>query len=435
MLILQPRKTPPTRRESWCRREGWIPHPGQSRVLRRRERFIGAVWGVRGGKSTLAAQIACAEASVPGHRVWCVGPTHDLAQKVYREVWERFRALGTMLPGSSNTPQHGRIVLPMGGFIERKTADNPNSLVGEALDAVILDEASRCKRTIWERELRPRLSDRRGRALIITTPNGQDWIYDAFTAWEKGMAPDWWWTSAPTWENSAVFPGGRDDPEIVAASAYYESLGLEAMFAQEYGARFEIIRGRVFKRYDKRKAVVKHAVAAANVSEWYLGFDWGFVHPSVCILIGRAGRQPTWRVLDEDYGTGETWDEILTRAKDIVARNNLTPESLDGLMYDPSRPEMGVGFRRAGFPAKAADYGLAERILATGEAIAGGMLISERCRRLAVELAMYRHPDDCTSGKLRVVKVDDDGVDALAGVLATIAKRERRGGLAVAYAH
>jgi hypothetical protein len=429
----RPQPTPELFRR-WYEARGWTPHPGQLRVLERPERFVGAVWGVRGGKSTLAARIAEAEAIIPGARVWCVAPTYDLADKVFREVWETYRALGLLLPGSTNSRQQGRIVRPYGGFVERKTADNPDSLVGEALDRVILDEASRCKRSVWDRELRPRLSDRRGRAFLITTPNGQDWVCDSHAQWEKGLAPGWHWTTAATWENTTVFPGGRQDPEIVAAAAYYESLGLSELFDQEYGAEFTVIKGRVFKHFDKRKRMVPHAQALRGVVEYFLGYDWGWNHQCPFILLGRtSGGQ--WRALDEDCGKGETWDEILGRGEALCERNGLAKRQIEMLVPDPSRPEQAAGFRRAGFRVVQAEYSLAERIMATAKALANGYLMSERCKGLAVEMAMYRHPEDYRGGDVRVVKVDDDRVDAQAGVLATVAKREGRGGLAVAHAH
>ena len=41
-----------------------------------------------------------------------------------------------------------------------KSCDNPDSLVGEGLDWMIIDEAARVKQIVWEQYLRPTLSDR-----------------------------------------------------------------------------------------------------------------------------------------------------------------------------------------------------------------------------------------------------------------------------------
>ena len=64
--------------------------------------------------------------------------------------------------------------------VEGKSSDNPNSLVGEGLDYLVLDECAKMKKVIWEMYLRPTLSDRKGKALFITTPEGYNWIYDLY---------------------------------------------------------------------------------------------------------------------------------------------------------------------------------------------------------------------------------------------------------------
>jgi hypothetical protein len=280
---------------------------------------------------------------------------------------------------------------------------------------------------VWERELRPRLSDRRGRAFLITSPNGQDWIFDANSMWEKGLSHDWFWTNSPTRDNTTVFPGGEQDPEIVVARNYYKSLDLLELFEQEYGALFTIIKGRIFRKWDKRKGVVPYAKAVQNVVQWYVGYDWGFDHPAVYILLGRTSGG-LWRAVDEDYGTEEAPQQILDRLEPFLERNGLTKQQIEHLYYDPSRPEQGMAFRMDGYrasPAGPYDYG--SRILAIAAPLAKpeGLQLSDRCKRLAVELTLYRRREGNVSGDIRPVKVQDDGVDATAGVLASVETMER----------
>ena len=64
--------------------------------------------------------------------------------------------------------------------VRGKTADNPVSLLGEGLDWLIVDEAARMKPMIWESHLSQRLIDKRGWALLISTPRGKGWFFDLF---------------------------------------------------------------------------------------------------------------------------------------------------------------------------------------------------------------------------------------------------------------
>ena len=66
---------------------------------------------------------------------------------------------------------------PGGGEVRVRSADNPNSLRGEGLDLVILDECAFMKEETWGEVLRPSLSDRQGSAMFISTPKGRNWFW------------------------------------------------------------------------------------------------------------------------------------------------------------------------------------------------------------------------------------------------------------------
>ncbi|MDR1377761.1 MAG: terminase family protein [Synergistaceae bacterium] len=72
-------------------------------------------------------------------------------------------------------------------------ADNPDSIRGMYWDGVILDEYAQMKRELWEEVILPALSDRRGWALFIGTPKGQNAFYEIYElarrtkGWYVGM--------------------------------------------------------------------------------------------------------------------------------------------------------------------------------------------------------------------------------------------------------
>ena len=59
-------------------------------------------------------------------------------------------------------------------------ADNPDSLRGLYLDGAIMDEYAQCDPIIWGEIVRPALSDRKGWAIFIGTPKGQNHFYRRF---------------------------------------------------------------------------------------------------------------------------------------------------------------------------------------------------------------------------------------------------------------
>jgi len=69
-------------------------------------------------------------------------------------------------------------------------ADNPDSFRGLYFDGVAVDEYGNCRPNLWSEILRPALSDRRGWALFIGTPNGPNHFYDV---WEQAGSSENWY--------------------------------------------------------------------------------------------------------------------------------------------------------------------------------------------------------------------------------------------------
>jgi predicted phage terminase large subunit-like protein len=116
-----------------------------------------------------------------------------------------------------------------------KSADNPDSLRGAGLDGLVIDEAAFVPQKVWTDVLRPTLSDRRGWAMFISTPNGMNWFYDLFN---RAHNEDGWqaW-QLPTSCNPLI-----PDRELKAAA---RESGPRA-YAQEYDAQFTDVEGAEF---------------------------------------------------------------------------------------------------------------------------------------------------------------------------------------------
>lgn len=69
-------------------------------------------------------------------------------------------------------------------------ADNPDAFRGLYFDGVAVDEYGNCRPNLWSEILRPALSDRKGWALFIGTPNGPNHFYDV---WEQAGANETWY--------------------------------------------------------------------------------------------------------------------------------------------------------------------------------------------------------------------------------------------------
>lgn len=140
--------------------------------------------------------------------------------------------------------QHQRRALFVGsGWVQFKTAEEPDALRGESIDFVVVDEAAHVPhlREIWELCLRPCLLDRRGAAWFISTPNGFNYFSDLFARGrdQKGWA-------------SFRYPS-ESNPHLDIAELEDICKDMPALVKrQEMDAEFVQLAGALFKRENVR---------------------------------------------------------------------------------------------------------------------------------------------------------------------------------------
>lgn len=120
-------------------------------------------------------------------KIWIVAPSYELSKKVFENIVKWFLTIHPKSAGSVSYRPFPQIKIAEGVWIQGKSATEPESLLGEELDLIVIDEASRIKRDIWEGYLFARLTSRRGRLVAISTPFGQNWFHEEYLkAKEKG---------------------------------------------------------------------------------------------------------------------------------------------------------------------------------------------------------------------------------------------------------
>jgi hypothetical protein len=85
--------------------------------------------------------------------------------------------------------------------------------------------------------------------------------------------PDYESWRMPSWENTAVFPGGWEDPEI---QILRQTMSPE-WFAQEIGAEFTSFVGKIYPEFDERVHITN--IPYRPELQNYMFWDWGFVNP------------------------------------------------------------------------------------------------------------------------------------------------------------
>ena len=208
----------------------------QQEVFKDTHRFKVVAAGRRCGKSRLSAVTLLIEGlNCPdGSSVMYVAPTLGQARTI---IWDLLHELGRPIIKSSHV-NNLEITLINGRKILVRGADNPDSLRGVSLTYLVLDECAFIKQDVWEKILRAALSDKKGRALFISTPSGRNWFYDTFKLGQEGSDDEWKSWHFTTQDNETI-----DPKEIEAAKRTLSSFA----FKQEYLSSFDTSGADVFK--------------------------------------------------------------------------------------------------------------------------------------------------------------------------------------------
>lgn len=247
---------------------------------RRVYRVLGLFAGRRGGKTQIGA-VGAVEEMQPNTLGWACAPS-------YPELHDYvIPAVMNLIPQqwiASASESRLELSLRNGARVAFRSLDDPNRARGPGLNWAWIDEARKVQKLAWD-TMMPALLDKKGVAIITTTPNGQDWCYDTF--WEpvdKGIS-GYWRCRYHTADNPAI------DPEEIE---HHRRTMDPLFFAQEYEADFVTFAGAVYASGLNEQLLRTDDEMRAHFPEWphvnpnrvsIVGLDPGSDHPFAGILL------------------------------------------------------------------------------------------------------------------------------------------------------
>lgn len=319
---------------------GYTPHEAQVDVQYDRHRHRALANGRRWGKTFLGAKECEATAYVKNRlgepqRGWIVGPQYQDCEKEFRIIFNSLRALGVDDISSrfTNNAENGNmhIATNWGWDLQCKSAAHPESLVGEGLDFVLLVEAGRLRRTVFSQYIRPALSDKRGWSMMSGVPEIATDVSLLYWGYQRGQDSSklpWMSWQKPSWTNTLVFPGGRQDEEILEA----EDDLTEDEFRRQYGGEFVERVGRVLQEWDDDI----HLADLQYNPKWplYAAVDYGYTNPFVWLWIQVDEWNNTY-VIGEHYITLKDTPEIA----EYTLKTHPLIDKLVAFYPDPAEPD------------------------------------------------------------------------------------------------
>ena len=126
-----------------------------------------------------------------------------------------------------------------GSVTKFNSTESGDTLRGDSVHMLVIDEASMVDEEVWTNVLRPMLSDTDGRAIIISTPKGiNSWFHTLYTRGQDPEYPDYASFKFPTAANPYIPPTEIEEVRNTLPSD---------VFKQEYLAEFLEDGGQVFR--------------------------------------------------------------------------------------------------------------------------------------------------------------------------------------------
>lgn len=230
--------------------------PWQKKVWNSKARFKVVAAGRRTGKSRLAAYMLLVKGlQTTEGEIFYVAPTQGQARDI---LWNLLMELGSSVIESHHI-NNMQIRLVNGTQISLKGSDRPETLRGNKVAFVAIDEYADMRESVWELVLRPALTDLApsSSALFIGTPTGRNHFYELY---KKAMDyEDYEAFHFTSYDNNLL-----DKKEINAAKKSMSSFG----FRQEYMASFEARGSEMFK-----EDWVRFETKEPTTGDYYISID------------------------------------------------------------------------------------------------------------------------------------------------------------------
>lgn len=221
--------------------------------------------GRRWGKTFLSIRTLLMEAiNQPDQVIWYVAPTYGMAKAICWRPLKKLLKENFWLIKKINESDL-TIELINDSIIVLKGADYEDSLRGEGIDYLIMDEVAFMKKTVWTEILRPALADKLGMALFISSPDGFNFFHGLYTKGLKSDEPDYIsftfkTVDSPFIQADEVEKARRDMDEI--------------SFRQEFEASFETITDRAYYGFSRLINVFDYDYVLKPEDDLCLSFDF-----------------------------------------------------------------------------------------------------------------------------------------------------------------
>ena len=415
--------------KSW----NYAPNDLQRTIHDAPERIVLLAGGERAGKSFVGANDLAAEAAADPGLYWIVGPDYAQARPEFNYVVDALTKIDALADVSMPKEGSCQMILRGGCIIQTKSGEDAVKLASFAPKGILMVEAAQQSFENFQKLANRTAEARAWLRATGTFESSLGWYADM---WEVLQKPDNIWggksISLPTWSNTAIFPGGETDSEILRLKATNDP----DVFLERFGGVPCPPKGLVFREFrysvhvaEIAFATVEVALWSPNDATWYLPNDsrtelWvdpGYAGAYAVEFVALSGSRAF--VFDEVYAVGQVAETVIEEVKqhrdgfnrvtqsqrktgiggviDIAARAHASSDSQEEVW----RRAGGIIFRAQPTPVVDGIH-RHHTFLSDPLTQVPRLIHSPKCKGAIKEYGLYRYPNDSPGRNERALPID-----------------------------
>ena len=285
---------------------GFKATAGQLPLLEDDTRITLIAGGERAGKSRISTMKALPKLFT-GDLFWLVGKEYSQCRAEWNYLVEDLSRLGILKSATKNIDP-GVIVYLENKRIVTLPTSQPEKIATEAPDGIIACEAAQIDYEAYLR-LKGRLGEKRAWMIMSGTyESSLGWYPEHFIRWQAPNNEEAKSFSLPSWSNTVIYPGGRQDKEILS----FERECTTERFSERYGGVPCPPSGKAVPEFSNGIHVGDYDFdPELPVSLW---IDPGYAGAYAVEVVQRWAEQVV--IVDEVYLQGYVTSEIIDICKD-----------------------------------------------------------------------------------------------------------------------
>lgn len=408
--------------ESW----GYFPNETQRAIHADPSLCKLVAGGERGGKSFVTGNEVAAHAVSGCSLIWIVGPDYEQTHAEFDYAHEALSKIGAVSYVSRPRMGSWEMRLLNGCVIQTKTGEEVMKLASKAPDFIAMVEAAQQS---WDnfQKLYNRTAEARTKGLGELFASG---TFESSLGWyaEKYgefQGPNQYGArsfSLPTWSNTRLFPGGRQDAVILAI----EAANPPDLFMERFGGVPTPPAGIVFREFRHSVHVVpcrfgKTETAVRDEQGWLLPetgelevwTDPGYAGAYAVLFVAVVG--PLVFHVDEVYAKGKVGEAVIQEAmakRDLFSRVKRGVIDIAGRQHNAMESQVELWHALTGLSMQSNAVPIADGIsrhrtfLSDPRTMAPRLFHDPKCKGTIGEYGLYRYPEAGENRDEREVPID-----------------------------